>query len=238
MIISHRHRFVMLSPWKAASSTIRLRLNSYDEGPHSGFFHFNTYSNRVVHQHLTLADFRLLPESQLGYTTAAFVRNPYDRAYSGFIQLQRDIAELPKVAYPSEWIRELVTAQLAANARRIIAAGYDFNQWILTLPEYEIHEAGRNTNMPLHPAHYWTHAQGQQSVDFVGKVENFEADLERLCTRIGIPLPAKENANVTDALQDPSLLGYRYVSRMSRGAIDRINRLFAEDFATFGYEQA
>jgi hypothetical protein len=237
MIISHKHKFVIFSPWKTASSTLGLRFRCYDESPYSPFFHFNPHLNRVVHQHLTLADFRLLPESRLGYATASFVRNPYDRAYSGFIQLQRDIAEQPRAAYPSEWIKELVTAQLAENTRRLIAAGYDFNQWILTLPEYEIHEAGRNTNMPLHPASYWTHAEGQQSVDFVGKVENFEDEVERLCTIIGIPIPAKESANVTDALPDPSLLNYRYVSRMSRVSIDRINRLFADDFATFGYEQ-
>jgi hypothetical protein len=237
MIISHKHRFVILSPWKTASNTLGLRFNAYDESPYSRFFHFNTHLSRVVHQHLTLADFRLLPESRLGYTTASFVRNPYDRAYSGFIQLQRDIAIQPKAPYPSEWIQELVSAQLAENARRLIASGYDFNQWILALPEYEIYEAGRNTNMPLHPASYWTHAGGQKGVDFVGKVENFEDEVERLCTLIGIPLPAKENANVSDAEQGSSQLSYRYVSRMSRGAIDRINHLFANDFATFGYEQ-
>jgi hypothetical protein len=91
--------------------------------------------------------------------------------------------------------------------------------------------------MPLHPASYWTHAKGQQSIDFVGKIENFEVEVERLCTLLGIPPPAAENANVTDTLQDPSLLNYRSVSRMSRPAIDRINRLFSDDFATFGYEQ-
>ena len=237
MIISHKHRFAILSPWKTASSTIGLRFHSYNESPYSSFFYFNAYLNRVVHQHLTLADFRLLPEGRLGYTTASFVRNPYDRAYSGFIQLQRDIADQPKADYPSKWIKQLVTAQLAENARRLIAAGYDFNRWILTLPEYEIYEAGRNTNMPLHPASYWTHAEGKQSVDFVGKVENFEDEIEKFCTLIRISPPAKENANVTDTLQDPALLGYRYVSRMSRVAIDRINLLFADDFATFGYEQ-
>jgi hypothetical protein len=107
---------VIFSPWKSASSTVRLRFCSYDESPYSSSFHFNPYLNRVVHQHLTLADFRLLPESRLGYTTASFVRNPYDRAYSGFIQFQRDIAEQPRAAYPSAWIKELVTAQFAENA--------------------------------------------------------------------------------------------------------------------------
>jgi hypothetical protein len=237
MILSHKHKFVILAPWKTASSTLWLRLSAYDESPYSGYFDFNAHLNRVVHQHLTLADFRMLPESRLGYTTAAFVRNPYDRVYSGFIQLQRDVIEQPKVVFPSEWIKQLVTDQLAEVARRLIAAGYDFNQWILTLPEYEIHEAGRNTSMLLHPACYWTHADGQQSVDFVGKVENFEHDVERLCARLGIPLPETENANVTGDLPVPSSNQSRYASRMSRDAINRINHLFADDFTAFGYER-
>ncbi len=237
MIISHRHKFVVLAPWKTASSTIWLRLSSYDEKPYSGYFDFNPHLKRVVHHHLTLADFALLPESRLGYTTAAFVRNPYDRAYSGFIQLQRDIIEQPKEAFPSDWIKHLVTDQLAEIASRLITAGYDFNRWILELPAYEIYEAGRNTSMLLHPASYWTHAAGGQSVDFVGKVENFEADFEQLCIRIGIPVPEAANANVTDALPDLGTDSYRYVSRMSREAIDRINELFADDFTRFGYER-
>jgi hypothetical protein len=237
MILSHKHKFVILAPWKSASSTLWLRLSAYDESPYSGYFDFNPHLNRVVHQHLTLADFRMLPESLLGYTTAAFVRNPYDRVYSGFIQLQRDVIEQPKEVFPSEWIKQLVTDQLADIARRLITAGYDFNRWIMTLPEYEIHEAGRNTSMPLHPASYWTHTDGQQSIDFVGKVENFEDDLKRLCARIGIPLPATENANVTGGPPEPSPDNYRYASRMSRDAIDRINHLFANDFTTFGYER-
>lgn len=236
MIISHKHKFVILAPWKTASSTMWLRFSAYDEKPYSGYFDFNRHLNRVVHQHLTLADFQLLPESRLGYTTAAFVRNPYDRAYSGFIQLQRDIAEQPNEVYPSEWIKELVTDQLADIARRLITTGYDFNRWILKLPEYEVYEAGRNTNMLLHPARYWTHAAGRQIVDFVGRVETFEHDVERLCALIGIPVPEAGNANVTDALPDPGTDKYRYTSRMSREAIDRINHLFADDFTAFGYE--
>jgi hypothetical protein len=237
MIISHKYRFIIFLPWKTASSTLGHRFFPYDESPYSRFFYFNSHLNRVVHQHLTLADFRLLPESRLGYTTAAFVRNPYDRAYSGFIQIQRDIAEQPLAPYPSAWIKELVAMQLADNARRLIAAAYDFNQWILSVPEHEIYEAGRNTNLPLHPATYWTHTNGRQAIDFLGKFENFEAEVERLCALIGIPPPPLENLNVSGSLHDPSPQNYRYVSRMSRPAIDRINHLFADDFTTLGYRQ-
>ncbi len=66
MIISHRKRFIILAPWKTASSTIRARLGGYCESPYSTFYHFNPILKRVVHQHLTYADFAALPESAPG----------------------------------------------------------------------------------------------------------------------------------------------------------------------------
>ena len=239
MIISHTHRFVLLSPWKAASSTCHERLLPYNESPYSRFFYLNKSLNRVVHQHITFAEFLSLPEGKLGYTVGAFARNPYDRAYSGFVQIQRDIAFQPQAAFPEQWIKDLVMAQLERNSRRLAQCEYDFNRWILSVPEYEILDVGCNTNMPLHPAHYWTYAAGMQ-VDFIGKVERFEADFAAFCASVGITPPAEVNANVTAnaASSTRSLHPCKYVSRMSPAAIARINDLFKEDFELFGYEMA
>jgi hypothetical protein len=238
MVISHKYRFVLLSPWKTASSTCHNRLQVYNESTYSRFFYFNNLFNRVVHQHITFAEFLSLPESKLGYHVGAFVRNPYDRAYSGFIQIQRDIATQPSVTFATEWIKDLVIAQLEENSRRLARCEYDFNQWILSLPEYEIVDVGRNTNMPLHPAHYWTNSADGRRVDFIGKVERFEADFSAFCEKVGIPAPAMVNANVNpqDDLRERSCAGSRYVSRMSPAAIARINEIFKEDFDLFEYE--
>jgi len=101
MIISHNKKFVMLEPWKTASQTMRARLHEHSEceSRYPGFFYFNPYLNRVVHQHITRAEFDCLPEAKLGYLTAAFVRNPYDRVNSGFRQLQKDIQEQPSALF-------------------------------------------------------------------------------------------------------------------------------------------
>src|SRR5258708_33011502 len=96
MLICHSKRFILLSPWKLASQTLKCRLRNYSEGSYSTSYNFNPILNRLVHQHMTCADFAVLPESRLGYTVAAFVRNPYDRAYSGFYQLQRDFHSQPR----------------------------------------------------------------------------------------------------------------------------------------------
>ncbi len=239
MIISHKNRFILFSPWKTASSTCNKRLIDYNESVYDGFFYFNKHIRRVVHQHITISEFLSLPESELDYFKASFVRNPYDRAYSGFLQLQRDIVSQPTAHYTDEWIRDLVKTQLVENIERIIESEYDFNKWILSLPEYEIYDVGRNTNMPLYPAYYWTHHRDKQYVDFIGKVESFERDFDRFCDEVGIDYKSEESANITNIHSNKSedCGQYRYTSRMSRSAIARINDLFSQDFLLFGYER-
>ncbi|HTW83798.1 MAG TPA: sulfotransferase family 2 domain-containing protein [Candidatus Sulfotelmatobacter sp.] len=235
MIVSHRYRFVLLVPWKCASSTVWTRLVAYDESEHERFYDFNAALQRVVHRHLTLADYRALPEASLGYFTAAFVRNPYDRAYSGFRQLLRDRDQQPLVPFRTPWVRSLVVRQLSENAAQLIAAGYDFDAWMASLEEHQVYEIGRNSSLPLHPAHYWTHYAGAQAVDFVGRVEEFEADFELLCRRLGIPIPERTSANV-DVAPFPLRPGdYKYTSRMNSASIRRINELFRDDFELLGY---
>ena len=237
MIVSHTKKFVLLAPWKTASSTCHASLEQYNQSPYNRFFHWSPQLGRVVHQHLTLADFLALPEGRLGYNVGAFVRNPYDRAYSGFLQLQRDFAEQPKLDFSPRWIGELVRAQVAENMSRIVRAGFDFNEWIRSLPEYEVFEPGRNTNMVLHPAHYWTHVAGDLQVGFVGKVENFESDFDGFCKFVGIDVPVVAAANISETSQHVPAGGSRYAGRMSRPALDRVNELFAADFDYFGYDR-
>jgi hypothetical protein len=239
MIISHQKRFVMLLPWKTASQTVALRLDPYNDSPYPRFFYFNAHLNRIVHQHLPYAGFACLPESRLGYFSASFVRNPYDRVYSGFRQLQKDLQEQPRARYPAPWIRDHVMKQLGENFAQLRRAQFVFADWFDSVGEEQIYDIGRNTNFPLHPSHYWTHAAGQQVVDFIGRMENFEADFEEFLARVGIEPVAPVNANVVELEGGAATnrLGYRYVERMDAPTIDKINRLFARDFDLFGYER-
>lgn len=237
MIISHRKRFVMFLPWKTASQTLAARLEHFNESPYSRFFHFNPHLNRVVHQHMTCADFLALPESRLGYFTASFVRNPYDRAYSGFRQLQKDLLEQPTFKFPDKWVKELVMKQLAENKVRLMRAKGDFDRWLDLVEDYQIYEQGRNTNFPLHPAHFWTHVAGAQAVDFIGKVESFDQDLDRFAELVDLGKLPRVNENVVELTTRAAKDGanYRYVERMNKSSIRKINRLFASDFELFDY---
>ncbi len=239
MIISHRRRFVILVPWKTASSTLRARLGGYSESPYGTFYHRSPELGRVVHQHLTYADFAQLPESRLGYRTAAFVRNPYDRVYSGFHQLIKDIRHQPHARFPDPEVRALVMEQLARNYAQLGRAEFAFEAWLALLEDEQVRDAHANSSFPLHPAHYWTHRDGHPAVDFVGRVESFETDFDRLCGELGVPVGRRVDANVdaAEAERGGDELGYRYAARMSGRARRRINELFHDDFELLGYKR-
>jgi hypothetical protein len=239
MIISHSKKFVMFLPWKTASQTILARLENFNESPYSRFFSFNSHLNRVVHQHLTCSDFNCLPEVNLGYFSASFVRNPYDKVYSGFRQLQKDIEQQPLMKFESPWVKELVLTQLTENTKMLAKANYNFDNWVELIDEYKIFEQGRNTNFPLHPAHYWTHIAGKKVVNFIGKVETFETDIRKFSQMIGVGNLPIINSNVLelDTLETLGTNQYRYVDRMNQASIKKINLLFKKDFELFSYNK-
>jgi hypothetical protein len=241
MIISHARRFVLLATWKAATSTCHLRLGRYNESPYSRFYYYCPHLWQITHQHITYAQFGALPEAKAGYFTAAFARNPYDRVYSGFLQLQRDIRDQPGATYPSTDVKLAVSRQLAANLQQLAAADFDFDRWLASVDEAQVFDVGRNSSFPLHPSHFWTGADGSVDVDFVGRVERFEADFRQLCGLLDLEPPeelARQNANQSAPMTGGSGFGYRYLHKMSAASIDKIDALFRTDFDLFGYKRA
>ena len=240
MIISHKKVYHVLAVENGKSDNSSAA-GSYQESRYHAIHHFDTHLNRVVHQHITCADYACLPESKLDYYAGSFVRNPYDRVYSGFRQLQTDLRDqsLPTYPFPEPWIRDLVMKQLVKNFSQLCQAQFEFDRWLDLVGDDQIYDAGRNTNFPLHPSHYWTHVGDQQKVDFIGRVESFEADFLKFLSVVHIDNVDTCNANVVDleggAANNPS--GYRYVDRMDSRSIKKINRLFDSDFELFGYKR-
>lgn len=239
MIISHQKKFVMFAPWKTASSSLHVRLSSLNQSPYDRFYDFNSYLNRVVHQHMTCSDFCGLPESRLGYFTASFIRNPYDRVYSGFQQLQTAVHRQPMAAFRQPWVRELVMRQVADNFSQLCQAGFEFNEWVSLIKEHQIYEIGHNPSFPLHPSHYWTHIGANQFVQFIGRAEEFESDFTRFCDLAGLDKLDPVNANVVvePVVEGEDRSNYKYISKMDRKSIDKINTLFRRDFELFGYQR-
>ena len=177
MIISHKFRFVLLLPWKTASSTSHERLVANNDSPYSRFFYFNPFLQRVVHQHITYPEFAALRKVGKAISPERSFAIPMTRVYSGFLQLQRDIQQHPTAEFPAPWIKASgrCSRLLKIRPNSPPPASTSIGGFGL-IEEHQIYEVGRNSSFPLHPAHYWTGLDKEQNVNFVGRVENFDHD--------------------------------------------------------------
>ena len=226
----------LLLPWKCASQTVRTRLSQLAKDPYQQLFYYNPTLRRVCNQHHTYADYLLLPESHQGRKVATFVRNPYDRVASGFMQICRDINVIPKLSFQDPELKLFVLDQLAQNSQDVIRSGYNINEWFMRLSPYRILDISSSVFL-LHPVTAWTHV-GKKQVDFIGKVENFEADFVKLKALFGIGETSMESANqskLSTSLSPDS--PYRYATTLEKRTVAKINALFAEDFVRLGYEK-
>jgi len=239
VIFSNIHNFALLAPWKTASNTLNLRLGHLNESPYSAIHDFNEHLLRIAHQHITYLEFLGLPESRCDPTVGAFVRNPYDRAYSGFMQLRWDIGVLPQADFRLPWVRESVLEHMERLAVQIRAADGDFDTWFASVREDQIYAIGSGSSFGLYPCHYWTGTGGNKQIAFVGKVEDYESDLQRFCDLVGVTQRNQtQSANVRFSEQAGAAEHqYRYADRMSPASIDKINALFDRDFELFDYQR-
>ena len=236
MLCLKAHSLDILLPWKCASQTVRTRLLPYAQEPYKQLFYFNPVLQKLRNQHHTYADYLLLPQSKQGHQVATFVRNPYDRVVSGFMQLCRDATVIPQLPFEDPAMKFFVLDQVAQNTQDIIRAGYNLNVWFLNLSPYKMLDTSSVTFL-LQPAHAWTHV-GDQKIDFIGKVENFEVDFEILKSRYGIGSTSLESVNQSDLKATAmSAAPYRYAKRLHSKTIARINDIFSRDFELFGYDK-
>jgi len=228
MLLSISKRFVILFPWKTASSTINTRIGCYNESPYSSFFYYNKHIETVTHQHITLAQFLRLPESKTIDFKATFVRNPYDRAWSAFQQIKRDILNQPMANFPDNWIRDLVLEQLRENKRALELADGNFDLWVKNLKYHDIYCVAKNSNLILHPIHFWTHNDNALTVDFIGRVEQFESDFKKLVDILNLTPQNSLNVNVSDdhSERPPNQYGYKHTHRMDNKTIEKLNEMF------------
>ena len=181
MIVSDSHRFICFQPWKCASSTLYKRLRSYDSGRYAQPRYFNEILGAHAHKHMTLHEFMRLPESRQDYYRFCFVRNPYDRVYSGFMQRKHRLTT----------DRELVRrSKTRAAELRFIEKG--FVPFVRFLSE---EHAENGTTVVGYFLHEHTHYENQPELDFIGFIETFESCFDDVCRTLGIE-PECSSANV------------------------------------------
>ncbi|MFN8125956.1 MAG: sulfotransferase family 2 domain-containing protein [Candidatus Nanopelagicales bacterium] len=230
MLVLHRHRLILLEPWKSASSTTRHRLGELNGFHRDHAVWFEPEVGRVISNHLTQHDLARLPEGALGYDVAVFIRNPYDRVVSAFRQVHRDLARQGNHDFGDRLVNRSSELQLAATRDLLHRSGGNLNRWVALLDRRCVDVPGHNPNLPLHPAHYWTHRDGVRKASVIGRVEDFETDFADLCRRYSLP-SRSGNRNVDS---DPRP-GIRHAALLSTESLQRIEEWFAADLDLFGY---
>jgi hypothetical protein len=225
LIISESPKFICFQPWKCGSTTLFRRLRKYDNAQYPQSVYFNETLGKLSHKHIALEDFFELPESRQNCLRFTFVRNPYDRLYSGFIQRRHRMTNNPPQHMPPE--------DIEAELRSIEGGFDDFLEFFL---EPARHAVSGPTSLHQHVYH-----DDKPAVDFVGFLETFEASFAQICDSIGILDTNNRNGNirhpdgVLETASSFSAARYRYIDKYHRRSIEAVNTCFENDFQCLGY---
>ena len=210
MVISHRHRYLYFVVPKCASSTVRQCLRDYTDIGHP----VTDYP-----QHVPLRPFLDTPLAPLlgDYFAFTFVRNPYDRLYSGFLQDMKAASAYPRWIPVKKPIFDVI--------------GPDFNRYV--------HEYARAADVSADwewicfcPMHEFVFHEGVCRLDWIGRAEDVDGGLAELSRRLGLPIRKTEDVNVTTAYEGR----LKYVAKYERETVAWVNERYRDDFRLFGYD--
>jgi hypothetical protein len=174
MLISDRKKFIFIHIPKTGGMTVRDRLMKYEDRKnfYFGFSHSTALGKKVDKAHLPYLDFLSYEDSKYlnEYFVFCFVRNPYDRFYSAFIQ-HKHMRKLPDSVEFNSYVLEKLDN---------IRIRYDF---------YFSHFC---------PQPFFTHYKKKCIPDFIGRCENFENDFIRLEQILDVKIEKKKSVNRRD----------------------------------------
>ena len=228
LIISENPRFICFQPWKCGSATLYQRLRKFDNNKYPQGKYFNKTLGKITSKHIRLCDFYKLPESHLNYIRFTFVRNPYDRLYSGFLQRRY---RLTKRRYrltknPSLHLRFNESKEELSSIERGFS---DFARFFLDV-KIDFIKISKHVYYNNKPA-----------VDYVGFIETFEASFAQICDKIGIDGAGDTSANVRytemerETSSSFSTTRYRYIDKFDRDTIRMVNEKLTNDYQPLGY---
>lgn len=214
MVISERYKYLYFVIPKCGSATVRHALSPFtDIG----------YPVSTFEEHATVRKY-LDEYDQAGrfgtYFKFSFVRNPYDRVYSGFRQ---DMLASTRWA---QWI--------AVKKPIFDVIGDDFTAYML-------HHVARADIVNAWewvcfcPMTAFTHLDGRRVVDWVGRAERLETDLNELEAKIGVTLAPLKSLNVQTPADPDNPDRPKYLDRYARDVVAMVNEIYADDFSAFGY---
>ena len=219
-IISRKYRFVWLANPKAASHSIVAALLGADPDAEI------VYGSSIFDIHARY------PETR-GYYSFAFVRNPFDRAISYHTQLLRS-----RGGYEGNVLSGVEKRARDKFARFYgLAEARDFDgycEWLNTPYGSDVF-----ANKHFLSQHLVIRAGHDRLPDFVGRIENLRADLDRIAADVGMPAPALPMLNTMAGWQATTEALRATRSKMAVQLTDRnkalLRKRYAEDFKLGGY---
>lgn len=208
--ISPRHRLCYVNNPKVASSTIKLSLQRAELGDRD-FMPQAGLHKRAASPLLTWPDVKAypLPELMARCFVFSFVRNPYDRLRSVYVN---------KILHPRQNGAFRVRAGLDRKAPP------DFNRFIRAITDQDPVQADPHWR----PQHLNLEC-GKIRYDMIGRLEEFPDDWSSLAQRAGLSLQPCRVGRRTDTVPYPEII-------FSDAMIRRIQRSYARDFQLFGYD--
>ncbi|MEM7506056.1 MAG: sulfotransferase family 2 domain-containing protein [Pseudomonadota bacterium] len=161
--------------------------------------------------HTRIRTYRMLlsDEEYRRFHKFCFVRNPYDRLYSAFSFLKTGG----------------LTAEDAAWTANNLYPYATFEQFVMEW----LSEEAAHSYYHFQPQVGFTHIRGVNQMDFTGRFETLAEDYDTLRARLGTGAGLKR-INVGEKRQ--AAWRELYTSAM----LDRVGKIYARDFESFGYE--
>lgn len=209
MIISHRHKYLYFVVPKCASSTVRHSIRDYSD---------IGYPVTEHPQHMPLRSFLASEHAGLlgRYFAFTFVRNPYDRLYSGFLQDMKAGHSNPK------WIP---VKQPLFNV-----VGDDFNRYMREYVQFADIAAAWEW-ICFCPMHEFAYLDGVCRLDWIGRAEDVQGGLRELSQRLGVPIEKADDRNVHTEYRGR----LKYTAMYERETVELVNEIYRDDFRLFGY---
>lgn len=219
MYISPSRKIGFVHIQKTGGSTIEFILSK----------HISDFQN-VGSKHSTVREAARKIDNWDTYFSFTFVRNPWDRLVSWYSMIEEagQIKLIDTIKSRRNFMR-YKRARQWSSWKEVIRKTNSFDKFVRSLSEISITPSGQ-PKFARNQLDYLLDEHGNISVDFIGRLENFQADVETLLEKIEI---SPNNIKLSKKNKSKHNHYSQYYSPETR---DIVEQLYQRDIEHFGYE--